>query len=361
VAWWKKGICLLLVIVALLAIFRPKLRQVQAPPQKKETNWSLMALGDVMLARNAGRAMARHGFEYPFGKIAALTRKATLTFANLESPIAESGRPLPGKQIAFRAAPEAAKALAYAGIDVVSLANNHAFDYGEEALLETIRLLGEQQIAAVGAGENWQEATAPLWLDVAGQKVAFIAASEMADLFFSYSYPVPSRATEEKAGVAPLEKEWLLEAIGRARPRADLIVVSLHWGVEDSSQVTGSQRALARELIDHGADLILGHHPHVLQGLEFYKDKLIVYSLANTIFDQNDETNKEGMLLTLQFTGSELKRVWALPTYIYEKGQGALAGEEKGERIRSRLIELSEALNTKCLQMGEAVYFFPSK
>ena len=138
-------------------------------------------------------------------------------------------------------------------------------------------------------------------------------------------------------------------------------MVSLHWGTEDSSKVTTDQRLLARQLIDAGADLILGHHPHVLQGLEFYKRRLIVYSLANCIFDQNDEANKEGMLLTLQYRGAQLQLVWALPIYMYEKGQAALAKDQKGETIRGKLIKFSEEFGTQCSQMGDAVYFSPPK
>lgn len=359
---WKAitGVILALILI-LFAIFRPKPQPALAP--SKPPSWSLLALGDIMLSenRNAGRAMAKHGSQYPFAHMASITRKATLTVANLECPISTTGWPLPGKGITFRAKPQALEALTYAGIDLVSLANNHILDYNEDALLETIAFLKEQKIGSVGAGKNWQEATAPLWRTVAGQKVAFFAATEMADLFFSYSYRRSFRATEKSPGVAALELPWLEAAIRQVRSQADLVVVSLHWGIENSSYITPQQRTLARALIDAGADLILGHHPHVLQGLEFYKGRLIAYSLANCIFDQNDEANKEGMLLTLQYSGSKLQRVWALPTYMYEKGQARLATEERGEKIRSRLIKLSEALGTSCAQMGDAVYFSPGK
>ncbi len=355
---WKIITSVLVLILIFFAFFLPQPKSALAPPQKPP-RWSLLALGDIMLSenRNSGRAMAKHGAHYPFAHLATLTRKATLTFANLECPIASSGWSLPGKQITFRAKPQAIEALEHAGIDLVSLANNHILDYNEAALLETIAYLQKHNIGTVGAGKNWHEAISPLYLTVRGQKVAFFAATEMADLFFSYSYPRSFRATETKPGVAALQSQWLLPAIAQARQKADLVVISLHWGIEDSSYVTPKQRALARELIDAGADLILGHHPHVLQGLEFYKGRPIVYSLANCIFDQNDELNKEGMLLTLHYEGSKLQRVWALPTYMYEKGQGRPAIEEKGERIRERLIKLSEALGTNCVQMGEAVYF----
>ncbi len=359
---WRAGVrYFLAIVIVLFCIFRLKLEPVMAP--RGNPSWSLMALGDVMLAegRNAGRAMAKHGTAYPFAKIASLTRKATLTFANLECPIAASGSPFPGKQLTFRASPQAADALVSAGIDVVSLANNHILDYNEEALRETKLRLKQKKIASVGAGENIQAASAPLWYDVAGQKVAFLAASQMADLFFSHSYPRPFRATEKRPGIAPLESQWLCAAIGAVREKADLVVVSLHWGTEDSSKVTTDQRLLARQLIDAGADLILGHHPHVLQGLEFYKRRLIVYSLANCIFDQNDEANKEGMLLTLQYRGAQLQLVWALPIYMYEKGQAALAKDQKGETIRGKLIKFSEEFGTQCSQMGDAVYFSPPK
>ncbi|TCW62213.1 CapA family protein [Treponema sp. J25] len=252
------------------------------------------AVGDIMLDRLIGTVISRDGWASPFMGIKPLFEQVDIGFANLESPASFLGKPYPGKdpEITFRANPGALLGLKYAGIDVVSLANNHANDHGKEALLETIQALEVLGIAVCGAGENYQRAHQPAILRCGPYRIAFLA----------YAEPVWSvTKAGEMAGVATIEKEEILADIKAAKQEADLILVSLHWGVEHQHFPLEKDRALAHDLIDAGAHGILGHHPHVLQGIEIYRGYPILYSLGNCIFDMRADATYETVFATLNF------------------------------------------------------------
>lgn len=252
------------------------------------------AVGDIMLARYIGTIISRDGWASPFMGIKPFFEQVDIGFANLESPASFLGKPYPGKdpEITFRANPGALLGLKYAGIDVVSLANNHANDHGKEALLETIQALEVLGIAACGAGKNYQEAHSPTILKQGPHRIAFLA----------YAEPVWSvTKAGETAGVATIQKEEILADIEATKQEADLILVSLHWGVEHQHFPLEKDRALAHALIDAGAHGILGHHPHVLQGIEIYRGYPILYSLGNCIFDMRADATYETVFATLNF------------------------------------------------------------
>ena len=192
----------------------------------------LSVAGDFMLARGVARAMRENGTLYPIEQVRDHLSSADLAFANLESPIGVTGRPLPGKQIWFRAAPEAVELLKAAGLDGVTVANNHIMDYDEENFLETLDLLAEAGIPWTGGGRNLEEARRPLVLEAQGVRIAFLGYSEFADLFFDWDYPRSFAATEDRPGVPAIREDWLAEDIRAAREVADVVAVALHWGVE---------------------------------------------------------------------------------------------------------------------------------
>ncbi|MCX7656227.1 MAG: CapA family protein, partial [Treponemataceae bacterium] len=214
------------------------------------------AVGDIMLARHIGTIMTRDGWASPFVNIKPLFEQVNIGFANLESPAAFLGTPYPGKdpEITFRANPGTLLGLKYASIDVVSLANNHANDYGKEALLETIQALQTLGIAVCGAGEDYQQAHRPAIIEYGPYRIAFLAYAEP---FWSVT------KAGETAGVATIQKEEILADIEATKPQADLILISLHWGIEHQHYPLEKDRALAHALIDAGAHGIVGHHPHV--------------------------------------------------------------------------------------------------
>lgn len=313
-----------------------------------EESVSLVAVGDVMLSRGVGSTIARQGLDYPLNRVRTLLAQADITFGNLESPISSVGSPLPGKGIWFRAKPETVGMLVDSGFDIMSIANNHALDYDAPAFLETIQLLRSQGIEPVGGGQNIQEALTPVIADVNGVKIGFLAFSDMADIFWSRAYPRRLKATEEIAGIAPLDKQLIIESVSDLKDRVDVVVVSLHWGNEYTDEPLEAQRKLAYSLIDHGVDLIIGHHPHTLQGIEVYKHGVIAYSLGNFLFDQRPEKTRQGLILAAEITKLGVKKARLLPVLI-EAAQPQVVTGVEGEEILGRVMRLSGRLGTLLL------------
>lgn len=317
---------------------------------------TFLAAGDVMLARKLDKLINQKGMDYPFLMTGGLLRTADITFANLESPLSDQGAKIDGKGIWFRGKPENTQALTNAGFDVVSLANNHALDYDSPALLQTKELLETVGIKTVGGGKDIGEARSAAIIERDGIKIAFLAYSEMADIIWSYQHPRKLKATDEIPGIAPLVVEQIIEDIENVEGQADYVFVSLHWGVEYQDMPEVYQRDIAHQLIDAGADVILGHHPHCLQGVELYHGKLICYSLGNFVFDQNwSEKTKEGLLLSLTLNPTEILQAELLPIYIND-GQPVVAKDDQGMKILDRTLRISEKLGTEIvLNEGKGV------
>lgn len=347
-AWWRVGQCSPQAV--------PVSDSVTVPSMEKPATATLVAVGDVWLSRKVGKLIASYGEEYPIVNIKLALREADLAFANLETPISNRGQALPGKGICFRADPATMTTLTEAGFDILNLANNHSVDYDSPALLDTIELLNQVGIKTVGAGANITEARRPQILEVNGLKVGFLAYSEMADLFFSYQYPRRFQATETVPGVAPLILKEIQVDVQQLRPQVDVLIVSLHWGVEYTELPTPEQRKLAHALIDSGVDAIIGHHPHVFQAVEVYQGKPIAYSLGNFITDQNFSfPTREALLLKLQLDRQGVAGVTILPVFIPES-QPVVLKDTHGQQILEKLQNLSRKLDTELLITGEQGY-----
>lgn len=253
---------------------------------------TLIAVGDVMLDRGVARGIAARGPEALFAGVCGPLRKADLAIGNLECPLAATHDRLP-KRIAFRADPALAQVLAAAGFDIMNLANNHAVDCGRVALLATIAHLNRAGIQVCGAGRDRAEAEGPVVLTAGGLRVAFVGFTEFVEGTRPYDH-VPT------IGLATARS--IRAAVARARAVADLVVVSIHAGEEYDASPAKLQRSYALAAAGAGADLVLGHHPHVLQGLEEVprpgrRPALIIYSLGNFVFDQaRDDANVSVML-----------------------------------------------------------------
>ncbi|MHB8757938.1 MAG: CapA family protein [Bacillota bacterium] len=265
--------------------------------------------GDILLDRGVARQIEAHGLSYPLEGVASLLRAADLAFANLEGPITDQGGPLP-KEFVFRAPPKAALALKRAGLDLVSLANNHTFDYGPEGLADTVARLEGQGVATVGAGPDRATARRSRVIELRGLKLAFLA-------FNGFPNEVLAPVLTEPS-VAALETETMTDEVAAARRQADMVIVSLHWGEEFSQVPTEGQRRLAREIIDAGATLVIGHHPHVLQPIEEYHGGLIAYSLGNLVFDQNRPETAQSALLMVRLDHTGLRGWDVIPLTISE-------------------------------------------
>ena len=261
-----------------------------ASPAKAEPLTILFA-GDIMLADGPGRLIAAGGD--PFAPFAATLAAADYRIGNLECAVATGGAAQASKLWSFRAHPETLKVLR-GRFDAVSLANNHSGDFGPLALLETRRHLDAAGIAHFGSGPDLSEAHRPLWIDKKGLKIAVLGYNEYKPRRFEAGPQTP--------GIAWSEDEQVIADIRTAKAAgADHVIPFMHWGWEKNTQPDERQRQFARRLIDEGASLVIGSHPHVTQGTEIYRGKPIIYSLGNFVFDGfNYENGRRGWLLRLQ-------------------------------------------------------------
>jgi poly-gamma-glutamate capsule biosynthesis protein CapA/YwtB (metallophosphatase superfamily) len=317
-------------------------QQLTAAAPGPPDSWVRLAVtGDFMLSRGVARAMQEHGTLYPVEKVKDYLAAADIAFANLESPIGVKGRPLPNKQIWFRAAPEAVEILKAAGVDGVTVANNHIMDYDEENFLETLERLDAAGIRHVGGGKNIAEARRPLVLEAKGLKIAFLGYSQFADLFFDWGYPRSFAATETRPGVPHVQDDWLAADIQAARAVADVVAVTFHWGDEFQNYPNVEQQRLARLCIDQGADLVLGYHPHAIQGFELYKGGFIAYSTGNFIMDRQDtDLARESMILDFQVSKAGVRSVSVQPIWIRDEQPYIMTGAE-GERLLQKMRTIS--------------------
>lgn len=308
-----------------------------------EAEMRLAVVGDIMLARGVGSTIAAHGVNYPFAAVAERLRLADYTFANLEAPFGTRGHPIPGKQIWFRADPASLSGMVNAGIDGVTLANNHILDYDTENFLETLDLLEEYGIDYVGGGRDLKEARNPLIVSVNGMTIAFLAYSEFADIFWDWNYPRSFAATPEIPGVAPIREETLGEDIERARALADLVIVAYHWGDENVNVPNAEQVRLGRKTIDLGAGIVLGFHPHALQGIEAYNGGLIAYSLGNFVMDQKKAIQRESMILELTLTPQGVMEYEVIPVMI-ENNQPRILDGEQADWLLAKIEQISKQI-----------------
>ncbi len=257
----------------------------------------LVFVGDVMLDDGPGRTVRAGGD--PLASFDRVLREADLAVGNLECPIATTGKALDNKIYTFRAHPRVLRVLK-GRFGALALANNHSGDYGQEAFLETLRLLDKAGIPSFGGGADLAAAHAPLWVERKGLRIALLGYDEFKPRRFEAGPNWP--------GVAWSEDSQVVADIRAARAAgADLVIPFMHWGWEQEPEPDARQRALARTMIDAGADMVIGGHPHVTQGAEYYRGKLIVYSLGNFVFDgfHTPET-REGWVLRLTVDRSGL-------------------------------------------------------
>ena len=263
-----------------------------AQSPKAEPSVSIAFVGDIMLDETPGKVV-KSGRD-PFAPFAAILDAADIRVGNLECVIATKGTPEPDKPYTFRAHPRSLKLLKR-HFDALALANNHSGDYGPIAFGEMLDLLEGQGIAYFGGGRTLAQAHKPLLIERHGLRIALLAYDE----FFPRSF----EADFDKPGIAWSEDEQVRLDIGNARTRehADLVIPVMHWGWEHEPTASKRQRQLARLMIDAGADAVVGGHPHVIQDVEQYQGKPIIYSLGNFLFDGfSDQDSNTGWLLRME-------------------------------------------------------------
>lgn len=272
---------------------------------------TLSFVGDIMLADGPGKTI--DAGKDPLAEFEKYLKTADYNLGNLECAISTKGAADPEKPWSFRAHPKTVSVLKNK-FHAVTVANNHSGDYGTDAFLETMEVLKNADLKFFGGGKNLKEAHAPLIVDVKGIKIAFLGYNEFKPRSFE--------AGPEWPGIAWSEDDQVLFDIKEARKmKVDLVIPFMHWGWESEQKPSDRQWALAKKMIDAGADAVIGSHPHVTQGADLYKNKPIIWSLGNFVFDGFSEgPTRWGWLLQMKFNKKEALSFKILAAHLDEPG-----------------------------------------
>jgi poly-gamma-glutamate capsule biosynthesis protein CapA/YwtB (metallophosphatase superfamily) len=285
--------------------------------------FTLMATGDVIPARSVNATnVSRNDFTYPFASTAAFLSHADAVFSNIESPLI-SPCPVTIEGMKFCGDEKNAEGLSFAHISVANIANNHIGNYGIEGIENTIHILKQQNIAITGNGD----------------------AAILKKNGFTFGFLGYNDIGGTVSGVAEANAEQITADITTLKQTVDIVVVAFHWGVEYTSDPTKRQQELAHTAIDAGADLIVGNHPHWVQGIEQYKGKLITYAHGNFVFDQMwSQETREGIIATYVFNRQGLTSVHFYPVIIENYAQPRFATKEEARRILDRMENSSKKI-----------------
>jgi poly-gamma-glutamate capsule biosynthesis protein CapA/YwtB (metallophosphatase superfamily) len=346
----------------------------QIAVEEGETSFPLTVnfTGDIVLARGIETIINYQGYEVLFDPTMEILGNASdITVANLECPLTTSNNHHPTKTIYFKGNPSNAEALSYAGVDIVTLANNHILDYMEDGIIDTQAALDEQGILYSGAGLNSYEAYRPVMLNRKGVNLAFLASSDRTGQYNNYQPYL--NAGYDKSGFAYLTKYYMQKQINEVRGVSDLVIMELHCGSEYSTEPSSNydsipddwflepdpedeeytwrldvpqawDREYRRFAIDAGADLVVCHHPHIIQGFEIYEGKLIAHSLGNFIFDLSYPETFPSCILYSEINEQGFNRFYVKPCYIDDDITVPAQGE-LGLYILDYLAHKSKELN----------------
>lgn len=293
----------------------------QIPAAEKIT---IIATGDVIPARSVNFQTLQHGdFHWPFKNVYELTKDADITFINLETPLLHNC-PVTNEGMSFCGDARHVQGLLFAGVDIASLANNHAGNHGKAGVDETIEILKKNGIDVTGI-------EGPLYKKIKGIRFAFLGYNDI----------------EKNNLVSTAEEVKIKREIAESKKNADVVIVTYHWGAEYQDQPDERQKELGRMTIDAGADLVIGNHPHWIQPIEIYKGKLITYAHGNFIFDQEwSQKTKEGVLGRYTFNGKDLVDIKYLPLEIRNFGQPIFLEGEKKQKILEEMKDQSFILRS---------------
>ena len=302
-------------------------------PQPTPQSVSVLFLGDVMLSRGvANQVEKNNNLYFPFQYIKSELLNNDFVFANFESPVI-NGKKVYSGQMAFRTNENMIPILKEMNFSVVSLANNHMLDMGQKGLLNTLKVLTENKIQYIGAGENNEKAHEPKIIEKNGIKIAFLAYNDD-DVILA-----TNEATADRPGTAFMGLEGLKNDVIKAKSLADFVVVSMHSGNEYQTNPNQRQINFAHTAIDSGANLIIGHHPHIIQKYEQYGNGYIFYSLGNCIFDQMwSEDTREGVMIKIVFSKEKIEDMKATPFLIENYSQPRIIDKEDNLELYQKIM-----------------------
>jgi len=298
-----------------------------------EPPYSVIVVGDIMLGGRAKSRLAEHGPDYPFAAVLPLLRRAPIVAGNLEGPFAKKAR-RQQRNFSYRVNPSLASALPRANINVLTLANNHLLDCGRSGVLETLDALGRAGLAPLGAGANEEQAHRPVVREAGRWRIGLLG----------YYWNRRTAATADQPGSAMDPAAALETDIRALRGRTDRIVAIFHWGVPYVREPSPEDRAKARLAIDLGADVVVGHHPHVIQPFEIYRGRPIFFSVGNFAFGSGN-SRAEGLLVGIRFEEASTTLV-AYPLYVKNRDprvnyQPKVLKGERANHILHRLATIS--------------------
>ena len=304
----------------------------------------IYAVGDIAIVGNAEFEL-RGRYDEAFAQVKPLLADRDVAICNLEAPLTRRGQAMEGKEFTFRARPESLAAIKDAGFNVFGLANNHLMDFGPLGLKDTLANLEAAGVYKAGAGAKLHEARQPALVPLPEKN------SAVAVLSYSMTFPEEFFATRFKPGTAPGNIEYVIRDVAAAKKDAPIVVVSNHWSAELLPTPKDYQIETARLAIDRGARLVIGHHPHVLQGVEFYQGGVIFYSLGNFVFGSYSYHCRTSIIARVEFSpAGDLLKVEAIPVWVYNSEVNfrprVLAGEE-GKIVADEMRELSQGLGTR--------------
>jgi len=331
-------------------------------PESLSRGLRFLAAGDVYLERLDRKE--------PFLKVMPLLEQADIKFCNLEAPFTRGSVPLPGRRVSLRTDPRLFSVFSASGFNIVSLANNHMMDFGEKALRDTLGLLKKARIQIAGAGTEWSEIRKPGVINRKGLRIGLLA-------YCSILGPGTASASHQPCGVVPLriltfyhpdfqrtaehpgtppkvftqavkdDLDGMRNDIKTVRSKVDVLLVSAHWGLVGKHEVLDYQREVGREAVNCGADLVLGHHGHVVQGIEVFKGKLICYGLGNFIFGHsNPNFGDIGLVVASKISKGGFENIRLIPIAFNSYGEPVPLAAHARDQAYELIIGLSKTLGT---------------
>jgi len=341
----------------LFLLWPPVIKAEDIPPKR----WEIIAVGDIMLGRGVSKAVEKHGPGYPLAKMLLVSDSCQVLCGNLESVIS-SEEFKSQSPYRFKADPVvAANILKQNGFGFLSVANNHAYDCGPSGLEESLRILDSLMIPYSGRMEISKNPRDDSSADSSSvEKVcrpAYLKIGDIRICFLAFCQPYLLNPNNENSIIAPADSATICNSIQAIKDSCQVIITSFHWGYEYKQQPSRAQKYLGRLAIRAGAGIVLGHHPHVLQGVELYRGGVIAYSLGNFIFDQRDSLANQSAVLHMIMKGSRLDSLWLEPIEITAK-RPTILNKAKLNQFKGLIDELNLKFKIRSRIIEDRLYLF---